>query len=137
MNYSDKLKDPRWQKKRLEVFSRDSFSCTECKNDKDTLHVHHKQYINGRQPWEYELQDLDTLCETCHQKEHDLIPDKETARKMEHWLLYRETEPVALINERVKYLQDQLLKNPDWDLEQEILKNIMFLNNQRKELIAA
>lgn len=35
-----------------------------------TLHIHHKYYIKGRNPWEYENDALVTLCADCHQKRH-------------------------------------------------------------------
>ncbi|GAC1385849.1 MAG: hypothetical protein NVSMB45_15070 [Ginsengibacter sp.] len=63
-NYSEKLKDPRWQKKRLEILNRDEFKCTLCGDDKTTLQVHHKKY-NG-EPWEVDSEDLITVCEDCH-----------------------------------------------------------------------
>jgi len=71
MNYSEKLKDPRWQKKRLEIFERDGWTCQECKNTKITLHVHHLIYKSGCDPWEYESSELITLCEDCHQEERE------------------------------------------------------------------
>lgn len=64
MTYSDKLKDPRWQKKRLEVLERDSWLCQLCGDNKTTLHVHHKKYNND--PWDAEIDDLKTYCEDCH-----------------------------------------------------------------------
>lgn len=69
MKYADKLKDPRWQKKRLEVFQRDGFSCVCCCDDSSTLHVHHKVYLHGKEPWEYPIHFLVTLCEQCHEHE--------------------------------------------------------------------
>lgn len=69
--YSEKLKDPRWQRKRLEVFQRDGFTCQCCNDDKKTLHVHHKKYSG--EPWEANLGDLTTLCEDCHQDFEDWI----------------------------------------------------------------
>lgn len=66
MNYSEKLKDPRWQKKRLEIFERDSFCCQKCLSEDKTLHVHHKKYQHGKEPWEYDDKWLVTLCEDCH-----------------------------------------------------------------------
>lgn len=68
--YSEKLKDPRWQKKRLEILERDEWKCQCCKDDSTTLHVHHKWYENGRDPWDYPTDALVTLCETCHETEH-------------------------------------------------------------------
>lgn len=63
-NYSELLKDPRWQKKRLKVLERDSFTCQECGDTKKTLHVHHLKY--NENPWEAKGEDLQTLCEDCH-----------------------------------------------------------------------
>jgi len=34
------------------------------------LHVHHKKYIEGRKLWEYEDNDLETLCFECHKEKH-------------------------------------------------------------------
>jgi hypothetical protein len=71
-SYSEKLKDPRWQKKRLEILSRDNFSCLICGDSESTLHVHHRYYINGREPWDYNDNLLATLCDSCHSSEHSL-----------------------------------------------------------------
>lgn len=38
--YLEKLKDPRWQKRRLEIFQRDEFTCQVCFDTESTLHVH-------------------------------------------------------------------------------------------------
>jgi len=66
MKYSEKLRDPRWQKKRLEVMNRDSFTCLACGDSKSTLNVHHKYYSGN--PWDAEMDGLETLCEWCHEK---------------------------------------------------------------------
>lgn len=64
MNYGEKLKDPRWQKRRLEILQRDSFCCTRC-NDKETeLQVHHDKYSG--EPWDVNPEFLRTLCKHCH-----------------------------------------------------------------------
>jgi hypothetical protein len=65
-NYSDLLKSPKWQKKRLEIMKRDKFRCKLCGDTEISLQVHHKEYINGNAPWEYENSQLVTLCEHCH-----------------------------------------------------------------------
>lgn len=67
MTYSEKLKDPRWQKKRLEILKRDNWTCQNCQSTTKTLHVHHLKY-NGN-PWEANNNDLQTLCEDCHEQE--------------------------------------------------------------------
>lgn len=65
-SYSEKLKDPRWQERRLRIMERDKFCCKLCSNKKSTLNVHHKYYIRGRDPWDYDDDMLTTLCEQCH-----------------------------------------------------------------------
>lgn len=70
-NYFEKLKDPRWQKKRLEVLDKAGWRCESCGDTSNTLHVHHKQYFKGREPWEYEAGQLSVLCKTCHSDSHD------------------------------------------------------------------
>lgn len=66
MTYSEQLKDPRWQKKRLEVLQRDNFKCCECSEDTITLHVHHRYYVAKRMAWEYPNVTYVTLCKNCH-----------------------------------------------------------------------
>lgn len=69
--YLEKLRDPRWQKKRLEILSRDEWTCQCCFDTTSTLHVHHRRYLPKREPWEYPDGHLVTLCESCHQNETD------------------------------------------------------------------
>ncbi len=64
--YWEKLRDPRWQKKRLQVMERDGFECQECGDKTSTLNVHHKFYRSKADPWDYESEWLVTLCESCH-----------------------------------------------------------------------
>ena len=68
--YAEKLKDPRWQKCRLKILERDNFTCTFCGDDKSTLHIHHIEYIKGIEPWEYDNDNLKTMCEKCHELQH-------------------------------------------------------------------
>ena len=35
------------------------------------LNIHHTYYIEGKKPWEYENEALETLCEDCHKKRHE------------------------------------------------------------------
>jgi hypothetical protein len=72
MTYSEKLKDPRWQRLRLEIMKRDDFSCQLCGSKTETLHVHHKYYLIGNDPWVYPDESLVTLCEGCHSQEEEL-----------------------------------------------------------------
>lgn len=82
MTYIEKLQSPEWQKKRLEVFKRDSFKCKHCGSKDDQLHVHHKTYIWGNDPWQYPMSNFETLCKHCHEAEegakvdfNDLVHD--------------------------------------------------------------
>ena len=78
MTYSDKLKDPRWQKKRLEILNRDEWACTKCYAIDRTLHVHHLKYSKSGNPWDSPMNDLTTLCDRCHKviSNNDLTPDE-------------------------------------------------------------
>ena len=72
-SYTEQYKDPRWQKKRLEIMDRDGFACCHCRDKQTTLNVHHSFYEKGRKIWDYEASYLVTLCEDCHGKFHLLI----------------------------------------------------------------
>lgn len=73
MTYSEKLKDPRWQKRRLELLQQADWTCQNdrCGSKADTLHVHHLFYEKGIEPWEYEDYQYRILCENCHKKWHE------------------------------------------------------------------
>jgi hypothetical protein len=62
--YSEKLRDPRWQRKRLEILERDNFTCQLCSNDKMELHIHHIEY--NENPWDSHEDNLITYCKVCH-----------------------------------------------------------------------
>lgn len=64
--YWEKLKDPRWQKRRLEILQRAEFQCENCGDGSETLHVHHGYYRKDLEPWEYPQESLWCLCESCH-----------------------------------------------------------------------
>lgn len=79
-SYFEKLKDPRWQRKRLEVLESAEFSCEWCGDSESTLHVHHGYYEKGLEPWEYPDDSLHCLCEACHKAAEKAR--MELARKM-------------------------------------------------------
>jgi len=68
--YGEKLRDPRWQRLRLEIMQRDEWTCQKCGAKDRTLHVHHTRYLKGRNPWDYPPELLLTLCEDCHDGVH-------------------------------------------------------------------
>jgi hypothetical protein len=67
MTYGEKLRDPRWQKKRLEILQRDNWQCVECGETNKTLHVDHKFYEKGEDPWDCPDDLLQSLCVDCHE----------------------------------------------------------------------
>lgn len=67
--YGDKLRDPRWQKRRLDIFERDKWTCRVCADGKRNQQIHHSAYIPGIDPWDYPDHMLFDLCEKCHDKE--------------------------------------------------------------------
>ena len=71
--YYEKLKDPRWQKLRLQVMEAADFCCQLCFDSTSSLNVHHKDYIKGKEPWEYDVNQLSVLCEDCHKEYHGKI----------------------------------------------------------------
>jgi 5-methylcytosine-specific restriction endonuclease McrA len=70
--FLSQYKDPRWQKKRLQILERDNFECRSCTDNTQMLHVHHLLYDSNAKVWEYDDKDLITLCDTCHQAIHYL-----------------------------------------------------------------
>lgn len=62
--YSEKLKDPRWQKKRLKILERDQWICKLFGDSNTTLHVHHEKYKGD--PWSISDDHLTSVCQHCH-----------------------------------------------------------------------
>jgi 5-methylcytosine-specific restriction endonuclease McrA len=86
MTYSQKLKDPRWQRKRLRVFERAKWKCEKCGDSKSELHVHHTKY--GGNPWDVPISMLQSLCSKCHGSHHNknkyvLVSEKITKEEIE------------------------------------------------------
>ena len=69
-DYAQKLKDPKWQKRRLEMLTKANWQCYVCQDTEEELHVHHRQYFQGREPWEYEDRELCVVCKSCHTMLH-------------------------------------------------------------------
>lgn len=71
MTYAEKLRDPRWQKKRLEIMQRDGWKCCCCGSADKNLQVHHLVY-RKIDPWAYADVLYQTLCEECHELRQEL-----------------------------------------------------------------
>jgi hypothetical protein len=85
--YTDKLKDPRWQKKAEVVKQRANKTCQDC-GATTRLEAHHCYYTSmreGYEPWEYPLSALRVLCRECHvQRERSEIRMRAFAASMSH-----------------------------------------------------
>lgn len=94
--YTEQLKDPRWQKRRREIFERDNYICTDCGlngryRDEETgiidfceMHIHHKIYKKNALPWEYDDSELTTLCYVCHKRLHIIKKGGRSNKDYEH-----------------------------------------------------
>lgn len=91
-DYWELLRDPRWQRRRLEILNRSNFRCEMCDAADKTLNVHHRLYRKNAMPWEYTDEELQSLCEDCHERHH----------------------------QQSKRLKDVLAKLPDSDLDRVI-----------------
>lgn len=79
--YAELLRDPRWQKRRLEVLQAAGWRCSRCRNQKANLQVHHSRYIRGRMPWDYPDELLAVLCDDCHELQHRPKPTADDTRR--------------------------------------------------------
>lgn len=99
------LLDERWIAKRNKILERDKYHCVQCfpredlergrdkeffrheygedfYQDQCKLVVHHKRYLKGRRPWEYDNGYLITLCEGCHDDFHESVNLEEHLDKL-------------------------------------------------------
>lgn len=107
--YSEKLKNPKWQKRRLEIFNRDNWKCQKCSDNETELVVHHKFYDKNTDPWQYGDDDLSTLCVNCHENEHKIIDTfhiknlmSDTIDKIEE--NYRKENPISGVRSGFNFL---------------------------------
>jgi 5-methylcytosine-specific restriction endonuclease McrA len=82
LQYHLDLENPLWINKRKEILKRDNNKC-KCCGSKKYLHIHHLLYKNKKKPWDYDNNDLITLCVFCHKKEHDLYGTGNFIRALE------------------------------------------------------
>jgi len=77
-DYQVQLQDYRWRAKRATILNRDGSICQHC-GSPHRLHVHHKEYAGDfRPPWEYDDDEMVTLCAKCHENLHQ----RENAQKL-------------------------------------------------------
>lgn len=71
MTFEEQYKDPRWEKKRLEIYRRDYWHCRKCERTNVKLEAHHLYYDRKLKLWEYDNDALVTLCSNCHSDIHN------------------------------------------------------------------
>lgn len=121
MKYNEQLKRPEWQKKRLEIMQRDGFKCRICDSEEKQLNVHHIIYDKEYEfLWDYPDELLITLCNECHECEHELNQYK-IANELLKKLIILSNNPLSSYEIDVDvYL---LNKDSDYD-EKEAIKMI-------------
>jgi len=70
MTYREQLKQPEWEKRRVEKLNSAGFKCEECGASNTTLEIHHIRYVWGRMAWQYTDEELKCLCDHCHEMKH-------------------------------------------------------------------
>ncbi|MBX4188251.1 MAG: hypothetical protein KW793_03915 [Candidatus Doudnabacteria bacterium] len=82
-SYQELLRRPEWDDKRKHILRRDHWQCLYCNTTDEEMHVHHILYTDdGAMPWEYEDDELFTLCGKCHAEEEII---KSTSEGMLVW----------------------------------------------------
>lgn len=119
-NYAEKLRNPKWQRKKSEIMMRDDFTCTKCGDTETTLNVHHEKYIG--EPWETPDKYLKTLCENCHATLHGKQVEKE--------LSMGDALVSSLLKMKVKICEPLKNENLPFEKQQEILMSAMLLDRK-------
>lgn len=100
--YQEKLLDGRWQQRKTSIQIRDQFTCQKCKvKDNSTVHVHHRHYITGRDPWDYPDDLLVLLCERCHKEEEACAEVCVKLAESLHYYGYFNTDIRDIINKLI------------------------------------
>lgn len=134
--YSIKLKDPRWQKKRLEIFERDNWTCQYCGDKNNTLNVHHKDYDDNIEPWDYPDEWLITLCDECH--EGELNDRLDIEKELLHYLRIKfDTQCLSILCVAFECLSDNTQEELWWSAEviSYICQNLKLRNKLKKQFI--
>jgi len=101
MTYAEQLKSPKWQKKRLEILSRDNFTCHNCGDTESQLHVHHGYYDKSLKLWEYQNETLHTVCFSCHSEMHSVLENlKDKIGELQLFGLYAFIDLIELIKSK-------------------------------------
>ena len=102
--YSEKLKSPLWQKKRLEILNRDNFTCVHCGDTETELQIHHLRYT--KEPYDAPNEDLQTLCKHCHYISKNNVIEK--CIKIKHINVYRTNKNIIMYSTDENYIQEEV-----------------------------
>lgn len=69
--YGAKLASSQWREFAKSVRRQRGNYCELCKRGGLITQVHHWCYDSGREPWDYDIQDVVVLCEGCHKALHE------------------------------------------------------------------
>ena len=106
MTYSEKLREPRWQRRRLELFASAGWKCQECGSTTRNLQAHHCSYAPLIEPWDLPDSVMMVLCEVCHEHRQGF----ENTIRFEIGKIMRNT-PLPRLNKMMWYFIDEALKD--------------------------
>lgn len=133
--YADKLKNPKWQKKRLKILERAKWKCELCSDEETELHVHHLEYSG--EPWEVPDDKLQCLCKDCHElisgrfKDWDkkiVKANKRIIDKVELWILEWEDKSTGIMSYGESVGYDMII----FKHKSTILEQLYKINNGKK-----
>lgn len=73
MEYQEYLQSDHWREFRLVAIENADYHCALCNAHDCELHVHHNNY---ERLWSERLSDVVVLCARCHEKFHDILPNR-------------------------------------------------------------
>ena len=132
MEYSEKLKHPKWQKKRLEILQRDNFTCVLCGDTETELQVNHLKYTG--EPYEAPNEDLETLCKHCHALKHfmvevKILKIKKFEKKIGFYYVINTEDTTAFLKYEDKINQVVLIGECGFGFNSDVLKTLFEFNN--------
>lgn len=122
------------EKKRKDILKRDKNQCVKC-GSKNRLHVHHKKYIYGRNPWEYDNFFLEVLCANCHEKEHEKHISSFIISKKQSKIELSKNKPKNNKSKNKRYVYKNLSFENDPATQREMNDFKLMLLDMRKEAL--
>lgn len=86
VTYAEYLQTPHWKSIRARKLDSHGSACNRCRST-ESIQVHRVYY--SKSWWNCRLADLEVLCESCHQKEHRILPPQKKLAKLRNILAFR------------------------------------------------